>query len=386
MDKKQFFTSHAKSSAMLVSLGVHAVIIIIAISFVAVKVIERQVAGFIPEVQVKRPKAPLRKLKVPVNMKKRKAPKPRLRRRLVSDKKSFSAIKMPEMTGVKGGLGNMGGDQLATVGFGDLDVTLFGGESTGGNELVGTFYDLKVSKNEKPTKIATAKTGKEADALYFEVLNKFIKGWNKTRLDGYFQARKKKHASVFMIPRINANAAPEAYGVDNVVKPKHWVAHYEGSFSAPETGHYRFCGIADDVLLVRVRNRLVIDASYPEHKGKISLWESDHEDNRKYPMLNQHLVIGDWFKLTKDIPETIEILLGECPGGKFYCQLLIEKKKDTSYKQVSYTYKKGKTEESGTRPILPVFKLKEIAPELLKKMKINPNEATTEGPTFGVVK
>lgn len=380
MEKKRFFTNHSKSSAMVVSLAIHAILIVVAISFVAVKVIIKEEHPFEAK-RVKRPKMPPRKIQVPVDVKKRK-PKPRLRKRIVVNKSTFTDIKMPEISGIKGGLGNMGGDGLGSMGF-DVDIgTLFGGNSSGGNELVGTFYDLKVTKSGKPTKIATAP--KQADALYFEALNNFAKGWNKNRLDIYFKAPQNKYASAFMIPRIAADAAPKAYGVENVVQPKHWVAFYEGKISAPETGHYRFCGLADDVLLVRVHNRLVIDASYPAHAGKITPWTSDDENNRIFPLVNQHMVIGDWFKLTKGRPEEIEILLGECPGGKFYCQLLIEKKGAT-YQQASYSYKIKDKEKSGTRNILPVFTTKEIPKELISQMKINPKEATIKGPTFGVI-
>ena len=37
--KKRFFTSHSKSSAMVVSLALHAVLLVVALSFVAVTVV-----------------------------------------------------------------------------------------------------------------------------------------------------------------------------------------------------------------------------------------------------------------------------------------------------------------------------------------------------------
>ncbi len=371
MEKKRFFANHSKSSALVVSLAIHAVLLVVAISFVAVKVIIKEEPDFVAK-KVKRPKMPPKKLQVPVDVKKRK-PKPRLRKRIVSKPKNFTDIKMPEITGVKGGLGNMGGDGLGSLGF-DLDIgDLFGSNKSMGNELTGTFYDLKQTKYGKPTNMD--------DGKYIAALNRFAKGWQQNRLSDYFKAPKEKYASFFMFPHMSADAAPKAYGVENIVKPKHWVAYYEGQISAPETGRYRFCGIADDVLLVRVRGRLVIDASYPAWRGKVTSWNSDDDNNRKFPMVNQHMVIGDWFRLTKGEPSEIEVLVGECPGGIFYCQLLIEQK-GMEYKQVPYTYK----EESGTRPVLPVFKTKEIPEKLVGQMKINPKEATLEGPTFGVVK
>jgi hypothetical protein len=374
MEKKRFFANHAKSSAMAVSLAIHAVLILVAISFVAVKVIVKEDQGFV-EQRVKRPKMPPKKIQVPVNVKKRK-PRPRLRKRIVSERK-MADIKMPEISGVKGGLGNMGGDGLGSLGF-DLDIgDLFGSNQSMGNELTGMFYDLKQTKDSKPIKMDNDR--------YWEALTKFAKGWQHNRLDDYFKAPKEKYATFFMIPKISADAAPKAYGVDDVVKPKHWVVIYKGQISAPETGHYRFCGIADDVLLVRVRGRLVIDACIANHIGDVTDWKSDDDNDRKFPMVNQHMAIGDWFKLTKGEPSEIEVLVGECPGGKFYCQLLIEQK-GKSYQKVPYTYKKGGETKKGMRPILPIFKTKEITEKLVKEMKINPKVATLDGPSFGVVR
>ncbi len=369
MKKKRFFSNHSKSSAMVASLIVHAVLIVVAISFVAVKVIIMEDPTFEAK-RVQRPKMPPKKIQVPVDVKKRK-PKPRLRKRIVVNKKAFTDIKMPEISGIKGGLGNMGGDGLGSMGF-DMDIgDLFGGNKSMGNELVGTFFDLKQTKDGKPTNMD--------DGKYIAALNKFAKGWQRNRLNDYFKAPKEKYASFFMLPVMSANAAPKAYGVENIVKPKHWAAFYEGHISAPETGRYRFCGIADDVLLVRVRGRLVIDASYPIWKGKITNWSSDDDNNRKIPMVvNEHMVIGDWFKLTKGKPSEIEVLVGECPGGVFYCQLLIEQK-GKEYKRVPYG------NEGQTRPVLPIFKTKEIPQELIGQMKIDSNIATIEGPSFGVL-
>ena len=100
--KKQYFAKHAKSSAALISLGIHAVLIVIALSFVAVTVITKEDQAFEAK-SVKRPKVPLKKLQVPVNIKKKKTQKPKLRKRIVVQPKltKIPEIKMPEITGVK---------------------------------------------------------------------------------------------------------------------------------------------------------------------------------------------------------------------------------------------------------------------------------------------
>ena len=106
MEKKQgFFASHSKSSAAVATLIIHAVLILMAVFFVAVTVITKEEVDFEAK-PVARPKMNLRKLQVPVNSK--KPPPPKLRRQIVVKpklNKTMPDIKMPEIVGVKGGVG-----------------------------------------------------------------------------------------------------------------------------------------------------------------------------------------------------------------------------------------------------------------------------------------
>ena len=109
-----YFEKHAKSSAALVSLAIHAALVVVALSFVAVTVIQKTEQVFEAK-PVKRPKMQLKKLQVPVNIKKKQTQKPKLRKRIVVKPKvnqNMPDIKMPEVTGVKGGLGGAAGDGL----------------------------------------------------------------------------------------------------------------------------------------------------------------------------------------------------------------------------------------------------------------------------------
>ncbi|MDZ8117226.1 hypothetical protein [Pontiella agarivorans] len=134
--QKRFFAKHAKSSAALVSLGIHAVLIVIALSFVAVTVIKKEEQNFEAK-PVSRPKMNLRKLQVPVNIKKKKVQKPKLRKRIVVQPKlnqSVPDIKMPEISGVKGGLGNAAAGGLGgaeALGFSMPEIEIFGVKGKG---------------------------------------------------------------------------------------------------------------------------------------------------------------------------------------------------------------------------------------------------------------
>jgi hypothetical protein len=134
--KKRFFSSHSKSSALVVSLVVHAVLVVVALSFVAVTVVQKQEKKFEAK-PVNRPNMRLKKLQVPVNIKKKKVRKPKLRRRIVvkpNINRSTPEIKMPEISGVKGGIGSAGSERLGGkggIGFTMPEIEVFGIKSSG---------------------------------------------------------------------------------------------------------------------------------------------------------------------------------------------------------------------------------------------------------------
>jgi hypothetical protein len=129
MGRKGFFSSHSKSSAFVVSVIIHAIIALVAVFFVAVTVIQKNEVDFAAK-PVNRPKMNLRKLQVPVNVSKPKQ-QPRLRKQItVAPKlaKVMPDIQMPEIVGVKGGMGSGSGGfgAGATLGFTIPEIDLFG--------------------------------------------------------------------------------------------------------------------------------------------------------------------------------------------------------------------------------------------------------------------
>jgi hypothetical protein len=394
----RFFSGHARSSALVASLILHAVILVAAVSFVAVKVIVKGEQTF-ESMRVNRPKMKLRKLTVPVNLRK-KNPKPKLRRTIVVKKEVKSIdIKLPEIAGVKGGTGYMDGGGGLGIGFNWEMPDLFGSNKGSGNEFVGYFYDLKQTPDGKLTNIgelvAKAKTrdwGSDPDLiasadLYKEVVRRFLSGWEPNRLKGYFKAPREKFTKSFMIPKIDADEAPRAFGVEKQVKPMKWLALYEGQITAPESGKYRFWGRGDDVLVVRLRKRIVLDASYMNVSG----WEGNDPNNRKYDIYGSPdvggAVLGDWFYLDKGKTVSMSVLLGEEPGGNFFSQLYIQQEgADYPTRRETYTDKDTGAQEVLDRPIVPIFKTAELDGEIVEKMQINGNWCTLEGPNFGVVK
>lgn len=367
VNKKRFISKHAKSSAALISLGIHVVLIVVAVSFVAVTVIQKPETQFEAK-PIKRPRMQLKKLQVPVKIKKKKMQAPKLRKRIVVKPSVKSPdIKMPELTGIKGGTGylNQGGG-LGGLGF-SMDIPdLFGSNRSFGNELAGTLYDLKLTDRQEPVDMN--------NELYFEALRRFCSSWDSNRLSNYFQAPRKKFSTVFYIPTLGADAAPRAFGVADIVQPRYWVIHYKGVISAPETGKYRFWGYGDDVMIVRVRKREVLQGNWNDRKAID--WQSEDELNRQYKIFSRKhetLFVGDWISLQKGEEVPIDILVGECGGGQFASALMIE--------QLGASYETG----SDGRPILPIFKTKAIPDKLAQQMQVKQDEATLRGPAFGAV-
>jgi hypothetical protein len=133
--KKRFFANHAKSSAAIISLAIHAVLIVVALSFVAVTVIKKEDQKFEAK-PVNRPRMAMKKLQVPVKMNKKK-PKPKLRKQITVKTKldrKMPDIKMPEIAGMKGGLGSGDGGSLGRaggIGFTMPEINIFGIKSRG---------------------------------------------------------------------------------------------------------------------------------------------------------------------------------------------------------------------------------------------------------------
>ncbi len=127
-NKRGFFSSHSKSSAAVATIIIHIVLVAIAFSFVAITVINREEVDF-KAVDINRPKMQMKKLQVPVKMKQPKAP--RLRKQIVVKpnlKQVTPEIKMPEIVGIKGGIGSSGsGTSLGgSLGFSMPEINFFG--------------------------------------------------------------------------------------------------------------------------------------------------------------------------------------------------------------------------------------------------------------------
>ncbi|MDF7824118.1 hypothetical protein P4B35_08850 [Pontiellaceae bacterium B12227] len=208
----RFFAKHAKSSAALVSLGIHAVLIVIALFFVAVTVIQKDEKAFEGK-PVNRPKMALKKLQVPVNIKKKSIQNPKLRKRIVVQPKmnqTMPEIKMPEISGVKGGLGGgvaggLGG--AGSLGFSMPEIEVFG--------IKGKGEKVFIILDSSPEMMYDEMGGIPAYTIIKNELVKIVKGLPPTAL--FNVAVYDSGRTFILFPKlVSASSA-------NVVKVEQWL-------------------------------------------------------------------------------------------------------------------------------------------------------------------
>jgi hypothetical protein len=214
----------------------------------------------------------------------------------------------------------------------------FGRSERQGATLIGIFYDLKQTQQREPIP--------EFARRYTLSLDEFlVSGFDEALLNRFFRAATPLYTTQFAIPMMNANGAPKAFGVDGVAKPSYWVVHYKGQIAPPADGTYRFVGNFDDLLVVAINRKVVLDGSRPDTRFPRLGWK-EAADKGPRVAANELAKYGDWIDLKAGQPVDIDILIGERPGGQFHGVLLYEKKGETY-------------PSSGGRAVLPLFQLAE---------------------------
>jgi hypothetical protein len=285
--------------------------------------------------------------KVSMAQKKKTGGAPPQAKRIVSA--GLAKVSLPEMpniptatTVVPGMMSGMGGAGFGTgMGFGSgMGSGMGGGTGTGGGGLtmfgvrggsaglIGTFYDLKQTKDRKPTDMAGGGGGmmdwKAPQVVKCkELVSRFVKGgWNPSILNHYFAAPGKVSAQQIFIPNMVASEGPKAFQVEKEVAPSRWLVHYTGEIIAPKDGKFRFIGAGDDTLVVRCKGRNVLDGSFPEFLVDPAANES--MDVGRAWLAALPLRAGKWIEMRKGEPMKMEVLIGENPGGEFSCFLMAE--------------------------------------------------------------
>lgn len=202
-----------------------------------------------------------------------------------------------------------------------VDDSVFGRTERQGATLIGIFYDLKQNQRREPIP--------DYARRYNSTLDEFVvSGFDEALLNRFFRAALPLYTTQFAIPNMNANGAPKAFGVEGVVKPSYWVIHYKGQIVPPADGTYRFVGNFDDMLVVAINRKVVLEGNRPDTKFPRLGWKEVADKGPKVAA-NKLAKYGDWIDLKADRPVDIDILIGERPGGKFHGVVLYEKKGET---------------------------------------------------------
>ncbi|MBB5351557.1 hypothetical protein HNR46_001794 [Haloferula luteola] len=244
-----------------------------------------------------------------------------------------------------GGIESTGGEGLGSGGmFGHLV----------GPGLIGTYYDLKVTRDGQPSEMALQDFEEDdlfrrdymehqVNQTYSDTLREAIsQKLPKSSFERYFRAPSHLRITQLSIHQILADEAPKAFRVEEKVRGRRWVIIYRGTVTPPVSGRYRFVGFADDELIVMARSQVLLDGGLQSPLPDASERTFYHQEHLggTWPSYE-----GTWFDVTAGEELDLTILTGERPGGNFSCYLLIEKDGE------DYA-----PDESGARK-LPLFKM-----------------------------
>jgi len=266
------------------------------------------------------------------------------------------------------GAGLGGGGEV--VSFGDMpdfeDASIFGGEQSIGNDFEGTFYSLYHSRSG-------GSIAMDGDAFRL-VLRKFVlSGWNNQYLNKYYRAEKKLYATHFMVPPIPSVMAPDVFGEPDM-ESYFFFVKYKGKLVYPEDITFRFWGIGDAYMFVRVDGKEVFLDGWPGHlEFAFNWWRGNDSKSLIYDLGNRPMQVGDWITLKAGEPVDMEVLFGEWKGGIMSAMLLVE------VEGVDYPQNR----QAG--PILPAFRTSEFSQDVLEEIQryLPVDEAClTNGPVF----
>ena len=246
------------------------------------------------------------------------------------------------MAGVNGVMGSslMGGGDPGGSGPPGGDMSFYGAPS--GLGLTGNLYDLKQTPEGVPTDLAETDQEKQVgpngivpDFLttppfpkYLDVLKHFINTWDMSLLDRYYKSPVTLSLSQVCIPDQSSSEAPKDFHAGDVVA-RRWIAVYHAKVMPPDSGEYRFIGMADDFMVVRVDDQNVLDACWGGEELDLS---ARRDDDVGQGFGSTALHAGRWFQVEQGTPINVQILIGEGPGGASGFILMIQKQGDDSPK------------------------------------------------------
>ena len=225
--------------------------------------------------------------------------------------------------GFGGGLGALGGAVADSI-----RISSFGFDQAMEGTLEGTLYDFK--KDAKGKGLKSVKGSRAMVSYASGILKSFTGNFRRDALNRkFFKSETLLYGAYFIIPNTSAKVAPRAFKAEGVIDPSLICAVYTGTYRPTKSGRFRLFGRADDVLIVRINGKTVLDGSYSN--SAYSRWNqpasakrADEENPQSYFRIPLPGVSGNWFDLTAGRETQVEIVIAEVPGGKFGAYILIE--------------------------------------------------------------
>lgn len=221
------------------------------------------------------------------------------------------------------GTGDLGSSGTGNNGGGGGGNGGMGGTEKVGSALVGTLYDLKTLRSGRPSSMSTS----EGNLEMLEVLSEFYRrNWRRSILDKYRSAPINLYATCFYMPNCMDSEAPIAFQVADSMEPSRWVAVYRGRIKPPKSGRFRFWGVADSIMAVRVNRKNVLQCGFHTLDDRKPRWNTHRFDayskNRRiisYPETEYWNTLFTGFANTTDISRAknmvakISLLLKDFP-------------------------------------------------------------------------
>lgn len=195
--------------------------------------------------------------------------------------------------------------------------TLFGMVNAEGNRLCGRIYDYTQTKDSRPSQFANDYSTSNNLPWMRPQVTRFIEsGWNERVMEQrFFRGPEKLFVHQFFIPQSVDSTAPKAFGAEGKMKGSAWIAIYKGSVRAPESGEIRFCGNADNFLVVRFnrKNVLMFDCG------------NRPSPTTSVPGMRTPASMGEWIRIKEGSWYDMSVLIGDA-GGLFSAALFYERK------------------------------------------------------------
>jgi hypothetical protein len=245
-----------------------------------------------------------------------------------------------------------------------------GGAVTG---LVGTLYYMR----RKPDGSVYPENPERVD--YLQRIERLLGAngkLNEREAQNYLLFGQKLMAPAILFSAVAGESAPRAFGVEQVPGTQQsWLVVYRARIFAETPGRkYRFVGGGNEVLVVRVDGKVVLDGSWGDLPWKNGKNPTGHKPSGELPALwSDGRRRGDLFPVPAAGVD-LEVMIGEGWGGAFGADLCVEEE--------------GRNYNGDVRPIFKIEGYQKVLPQLqaIVDSPEGKRALTLEGPTFRVTR